>query len=298
MLKRENSKQADFFVEIQGIKILVYRSLRKTLSILVNKNAQVRVRSPYRISQKRVVEFLELKQDWILKTVKKQALKKQNEEQTSLELKTKNEIYIFGKAFKFLESDDKLFLQRNLIFETNFFSSFDRFIEIYTEINTDFNSFWLENFNLYEGQFLYSSKVANFKDKNTKIKNFLAKLLMVYLDFSIKKYLKMLDLNTKYDLIIKDYKSKWGSCKHLSGGFTNFFFKKNTPQKVALSFNLSLVFFDFEMIDYVVAHEVCHILEPNHSKKFWTLVEKIYPDQKNVRKWYKKESSKLILEFD
>jgi predicted metal-dependent hydrolase len=67
---------------------------------------------------------------------------------------------------------------------------------------------------------------------------------------------------------IKNLTSRWGSCSN----------KKN------LSFNLKLMYFKHEVIDYVVVHELCHLKEMNHSKKFWELVEEIIPNHKEYRK--------------
>jgi predicted metal-dependent hydrolase len=67
---------------------------------------------------------------------------------------------------------------------------------------------------------------------------------------------------------IKNLTSRWGSCSN----------KKN------LSFNLKLMYFKHEVIDYVVVHELCHLKEMNHSNKFWELVEKIIPNHKEYRK--------------
>ena len=63
---------------------------------------------------------------------------------------------------------------------------------------------------------------------------------------------------------IKDLKTRWGSCSS----------KRN------LSFNYKLMHFDKKVIDYVVVHELCHLKELNHSKKFWELVEEIMPNYK------------------
>lgn len=55
-----------------------------------------------------------------------------------------------------------------------------------------------------------------------------------------------------------------------------------------ISLNLSLIHLPEKFLSYVIIHEVCHLLEMNHSKNFWSLVEKLCPDYKNIRKEMKK----------
>jgi len=71
--------------------------------------------------------------------------------------------------------------------------------------------------------------------------------------------------------------SRWGSCT-ASG---------------ALTFNWLLVFAPVEILQYIIAHEIAHLREMNHSNRFWRLVEKIYPGMDAARKWLKKEGHKL-----
>lgn len=66
---------------------------------------------------------------------------------------------------------------------------------------------------------------------------------------------------------IKNMTSRWGSCSS----------KKN------LSFNLKLMYFNSNIIDYVIIHELCHLKEMNHSNKFWGLVESIIPNYKDYK---------------
>lgn len=61
---------------------------------------------------------------------------------------------------------------------------------------------------------------------------------------------------------INGAKTRWGSC---SG-------------KKSLNFSWRLIMADDDVIDYVVVHELAHIAEMNHSKRFWAIVEDILPD--------------------
>ena len=75
-------------------------------------------------------------------------------------------------------------------------------------------------------------------------------------------------LNAKYDVVLlSNAKTIWGSCS--SNG--------------ALRLNWRLILLPYEIIDYVLVHELCHTKELNHSKNFWELVETILPDYKSRR---------------
>ena len=67
---------------------------------------------------------------------------------------------------------------------------------------------------------------------------------------------------------IKKMKTRWGSCSS----------NKN------ISINLLLAKYDYIVIDYVILHELCHLIEMNHSYKFWDLVEKYMPNYKEIKK--------------
>ena len=76
---------------------------------------------------------------------------------------------------------------------------------------------------------------------------------------------------------IKNYKSRWGSCS--SNG--------------VIDYNWRIILAPHYIIDYVVVHELCHLLEHNHSPKYWRIVEKITPNWKNYRDWLRHNSDIL-----
>ena len=71
---------------------------------------------------------------------------------------------------------------------------------------------------------------------------------------------------------IKNVKTIWGSCSS----------KKN------LNFNFKLSFLPEALIDYVFVHELAHLKHMNHSKAFWSEVEKQIPDYKKRREELKR----------
>jgi predicted metal-dependent hydrolase len=67
---------------------------------------------------------------------------------------------------------------------------------------------------------------------------------------------------------IKNHASRWGSCS----------------SKGNLNFNYTIINLPQELADYIIVHELCHLKELNHSKKFWDLVAIAIPNWKVLRK--------------
>jgi predicted metal-dependent hydrolase len=70
----------------------------------------------------------------------------------------------------------------------------------------------------------------------------------------------------------------WGSCS----------------ARGTLSFNWRLVLAPLEVLDYVVAHELCHLRVPDHSRRFWTLVERHRPHWRDQRDWLRRHGPELL----
>ena len=93
----------------------------------------------------------------------------------------------------------------------------------------------------------------------------------------VERYSKQIGVSPK-GLRVREFKSKWGSC----------------DSRGTISFNLNLIKAPHPIVDYVVIHELCHMIQPNHSKNFWKEVEKYDASYKEHRAWLKNHASELI----
>lgn len=78
-------------------------------------------------------------------------------------------------------------------------------------------------------------------------------------------------------VIVRSQRSRWGSCG--ANGH--------------LSFNWRLILAPDDVLDYVVAHEVAHLMEMNHSPAFWRVVRRLTPDMENARAWLNRKGQQL-----
>jgi predicted metal-dependent hydrolase len=67
-------------------------------------------------------------------------------------------------------------------------------------------------------------------------------------------------------VLVKRQRTRWASCSR--GG--------------TISLNAKLLFLPTAAVDYVMTHELCHLAEMNHSKRFWHLVQQHYPEYREV----------------
>jgi predicted metal-dependent hydrolase len=72
-------------------------------------------------------------------------------------------------------------------------------------------------------------------------------------------------------------RTRWGSCSAVN--------------RVSLSWRLLMA--PLRIIDYVILHELAHLREKNHSKRFWTFLETLHPDWRESRLWLKRHGAAL-----
>ena len=178
-------------------KYTIIKSLRKSCSITVERDGTVTIHAPFFMSEKKILEIIEERKEWIEKAQKRIA--NRTERLNSLTPITKDEI-------------DSLKATAKPIIE---------------------------------------EKVRLFADK----------------------------IGVKYGKItIRNQKTRYGSC----------------TAKGNLNFNCLIMLMPEKIIDYVIVHELCHIKQMNHSRRFWNEVESILPDYKERRKWLKQNGNILI----
>ncbi|MDO4458510.1 MAG: M48 family metallopeptidase [Clostridia bacterium] len=83
----------------------------------------------------------------------------------------------------------------------------------------------------------------------------------------IEYYCRMMNIEPPVKITITSAKHRWGSC----------------TDKRHINISLYLMLYPEEAIDYVIVHEIAHLKELNHSKKFWSIVESVFPDYKERR---------------
>ena len=142
-----------------------------------------------------------------------------------------------------------------------------RFIEEKTDwINKNINQMMIQQ----------SNQLKVDKLTNDQLKK-LAEDAMLYIPGRVKYFAEIICVN--YGRItIRNQKTRWGSCS----------------AKGNLNFNCLLMLVPNDVIDYVIVHELCHRLEMNHSKIFWSHVEAVLPDYKISRKWLKDNGNSII----
>ena len=91
-----------------------------------------------------------------------------------------------------------------------------------------------------------------------------------------EKYSSIIGVNPS-SVTIKSFKSRWGSCS-IAGG---------------IQYNWKIIIAPDRIVNYVVIHELCHILHHNHSPAFWKAVEKYCHDYRDCSAWLKINGGRL-----
>ncbi|MHC6180771.1 M48 family metallopeptidase [Clostridium sp. JNZ X4-2] len=115
-----------------------------------------------------------------------------------------------------------------------------------------------------------SISIKNQNSINENIRRFYKEKAEVIFNRKVIFYSKRINVHP-HKITVRCQKTRWGSCSS----------NRN------LSFNYKLLMAPLDIIDYIVVHELCHLIYMNHSKEYWSLVETIIPQYLNKRSWLK-----------
>lgn len=96
------------------------------------------------------------------------------------------------------------------------------------------------------------------------------------LDAAVMRHCEQIGVRPKR-LRITDTTSRWGSCSSTR----------------TLSFSWRIIMAPPEILDYLAAHEVAHLVEMNHSKKFWALTRRLCPETDKHKSWLRVHGARL-----
>jgi predicted metal-dependent hydrolase len=227
-----------------GDKTITYkleRKNRKTIGIKITNNKEVIVSSPLHLIDEKVEEIIKSKADWIIAKLET-VIALSSEEPSNLEM-----LKFLGQEYK-LKTYESAGSTIKIIFNK---SEFQAFIPRLLKDNRN-------------------EHIRELLDKWYRIQ---AKKI---LEERTMYYAGKLNVKPKR-IVIKDQKTKWGSCS----------------SKGNINYNYRIVMAPLNIIDYLVVHELCHLIELNHSQRFWNLVESILPNYKDSLAWLKYNGSSL-----
>lgn len=110
------------------------------------------------------------------------------------------------------------------------------------------------------------------------LKKFYFNQCKILIESRIKSYQKELKVSAKEISIIESF-GKWGSC--------------NSNKKLAFNYRLAMA--PIDVIDYVIVHELCHIIHMNHDRSFWRRVGSIMPDYKEKEDYLARNQHAMTL---
>jgi predicted metal-dependent hydrolase len=101
-----------------------------------------------------------------------------------------------------------------------------------------------------------------------RIGDFLRREARRDLETASRKFAAELGVTLKR-IVVRDQSSRWGSCSTTG----------------VLSFSWRLILAPSDVLEYLAAHEVAHLVEMNHSPRFWRVVQRICPDHERAKAW-------------
>lgn len=226
----------------------ITRRKRKTIGIKITQEGEVIITSPFNISEESILNIVKKKEKWI---TNKLQLLSQQKSYKDREFKSGEKLLYIGKELE---------------------------LEIHN-LNEN-KSLNLDDYNLNNDLVkILDKKVIVYIDVNKhNIEDIIRELVIRFYRMEAEKLLKERTyyysniIGVSFNRItVKDQKTIWGSCSS----------RKN------INYSYRLIMAPIDIIDYVVVHELCHLIHMDHSKAYWGKVESILPDYRERKQWLK-----------
>ena len=98
------------------------------------------------------------------------------------------------------------------------------------------------------------------------------------LEEKVERYGRMMNV-CPAPVWVKDYRARWGSCTY----------------KQSVGFSWRIIIAPHRIVDYLVVHELAHLIHLDHSAAFWDVVRRYIPDYKERRKWLRDNEAVLVV---
>ena len=131
---------------------------------------------------------------------------------------------------------------------------------------------------LFQGKFVISTPTREQVKLKVSMEEWYRQKTLEKVQERIAYYQRYFDVEPT-DVRVKEQKKRWASC----------------TVKRELLFNWRCTMAPSWVLDYIVVHEMCHMLQMDHSKEFWILVDRIMPDYEIRREWLKNYGVKMDL---
>ena len=215
----------------KDIEYSLVRSRRKTASIYIERDGQVSILVPDKLTDRQVEALLESKRKWIYKSLA---------EWQDLNARRVHRDYVNGEGFLYLGRSYRLKLVPDLS----------------------------EPLMLKDGYFCLRTNNGSLPDADAAFKAFYRAKGAVRIPPRVAYYQAKMDVEPKAVRVI-ELKHRWASCS--SGRNLNFHWK--------------CMMAPLTILDYIVVHELAHLIYPNHTKAFWNEVDKVMPDFQERKEW-------------
>ena len=219
-----------------GIDFELILSKRKTMSIEISAEGEVKVRAPMGISEEVIISQVMEKGKWILE--KREEAYKRNSKKVEKNYKDGDLFMYLGNKYS-LKIKFSPFLKRISVRIIG-----KELVVCMTEYNKERLRKAIELWYREEG-------VRIIKDR-------------------VNHYLKFYPVKPR-SIKVKEQKRRWGSCTYYND----------------LLFNWRCIMAPLKVVDYIVVHEMTHIVHKDHSKNYWNFVSKIIPNYKEQKMWLK-----------